>query len=151
MRDRASTLVDRIGAKIRDVVGERCVRLLRRGGAPRFPALLLGGHLHDHGAAGVVVDDSLACRTGLAVDRGPDIAPCAAEAFDDFALGIDLSTHHVTEMYCVSMNSISPSCAPSRPMPDCLVPPNGAEIGRASCRERAEDASDCKLSIERAA
>src|SRR5262249_49444101 len=34
--------------------------------------------------------------------------------------------HHVTEMYCVSKNSIRPSCAPSRPMPDCFMPPNGA-------------------------
>jgi hypothetical protein len=29
-------------------------------------------------------------------------------------------------MYFVSVNSSSPSCAPSRPMPDCLTPPNGA-------------------------
>src|SRR5262245_24454179 len=134
VRDRASTLVDRIGAKICDVVGKRGVRLLRRGRASRFPALLLGGHLHNHGAAGVVVDDSLACRTGLAVDRGSDIAPRAAEAFDDFALGAALSTHHVTEMYCVSMNSISPSCAPSLPMPDCFVPPNGAAGSETSPR-----------------
>ena len=34
--------------------------------------------------------------------------------------------HHVTETYCVSKNSISPSCAPSRPRPDCFMPPNGA-------------------------
>ncbi len=34
--------------------------------------------------------------------------------------------HHVTDTYCVSKNSIKPSCAPSRPMPDCFLPPNGA-------------------------
>ena len=32
--------------------------------------------------------------------------------------------HHSTDTYCVSMNSINPSCAPSRPRPDCLTPPN---------------------------
>src|SRR5262249_45233273 len=35
-------------------------------------------------------------------------------------------TYQLTEMYCVSMNSSMPSCAPSRPTPDCFVPPNGA-------------------------
>src|SRR5436853_380513 len=34
--------------------------------------------------------------------------------------------HQLTETYCVSRNSISPSCAPSRPMPLCFMPPNGA-------------------------
>ena len=32
----------------------------------------------------------------------------------------------IHRMYCVSRNSIRPSCAPSRPMPDCFMPPNGA-------------------------
>src|SRR3974390_3662488 len=45
--------------------------------------------------------------------------------------GISTSTrfplaYQLTETYCVSMNSIMPSCAPSRPRPDCLVPPKGA-------------------------
>ena len=31
-----------------------------------------------------------------------------------------------TDTYCVSKNSIMPSWAPSRPRPDCLMPPNGA-------------------------
>ncbi len=35
-------------------------------------------------------------------------------------------SYQLTEMYCVSRNSFSPSCAPSRPMPDCFMPPNGA-------------------------
>ena len=34
--------------------------------------------------------------------------------------------YQLTDMYCVSVNSISPSWAPSRPMPDCFMPPNGA-------------------------
>lgn len=34
--------------------------------------------------------------------------------------------HHLTEMYWVSRNSIIPSCDPSRPIPDCFMPPNGA-------------------------
>ena len=34
--------------------------------------------------------------------------------------------HQLTEMYCVSVNSIRPSCAPSRPMPLCFMPPKGA-------------------------
>src|SRR5262249_23645713 len=29
-------------------------------------------------------------------------------------------------MYLLSVNSSNPSCPPSRPMPDCLTPPNGA-------------------------
>ena len=41
-------------------------------------------------------------------------------------LAILAARHQVTEMYCVSRNSISPSWAPSRPRPDCFVPPNGA-------------------------
>src|SRR5206468_3897521 len=42
--------------------------------------------------------------------------------------------HHVTETYCVSKNSISPSCAPSRPMPDCFIPPKGAAGSETSPR-----------------
>src|SRR6202007_2668281 len=34
--------------------------------------------------------------------------------------------YQLVAMYLVSVNSRSPSCAPSRPMPDCLTPPNGA-------------------------
>jgi hypothetical protein len=34
--------------------------------------------------------------------------------------------HQLVAMYLVSVNSRSPSCAPSRPMPDCFTPPNGA-------------------------
>lgn len=34
--------------------------------------------------------------------------------------------HQITDTYCVSWNSFMPSCAPSRPRPDCLVPPKGA-------------------------
>src|SRR6185312_9566793 len=34
--------------------------------------------------------------------------------------------HQITDTYCVSWNSFMPSCAPSRPSPDCLVPPKGA-------------------------
>src|SRR6266849_982647 len=34
--------------------------------------------------------------------------------------------YQLTDTYCVSRNSIMPSWAPSRPMPLCLVPPNGA-------------------------
>src|SRR5262249_25692764 len=84
-------------------------------------------------------------RAGLAVDRGADIAPRA----DDLLRGALLRRHRrrsersdgggqqhgrpqvhaayqVTEMYCVSRNSLRPSCAPSRPIPDCFMPPNGA-------------------------
>ena len=35
-------------------------------------------------------------------------------------------SHQLVAMYFVSVNSRSPSCAPSRPMPDCFTPPNGA-------------------------
>ena len=34
--------------------------------------------------------------------------------------------HQSTAMYLVSVNSSSPSWPPSRPIPDCLTPPNGA-------------------------
>ena len=34
--------------------------------------------------------------------------------------------YQLTDTYCVSRNSFMPSCAPSRPRPDCFVPPNGA-------------------------
>src|SRR5664279_5319145 len=34
--------------------------------------------------------------------------------------------YQTTDTYCVSWNSFMPSCAPSRPRPDCLTPPNGA-------------------------
>ena len=40
--------------------------------------------------------------------------------------GMTPRRYQLTEMYCVSRNSFSPSCAPSRPMPDCFMPPNGA-------------------------
>lgn len=33
---------------------------------------------------------------------------------------------HSTEKYCVSQNARTPSRAPSRPMPLCFTPPNGA-------------------------
>jgi hypothetical protein len=32
-----------------------------------------------------------------------------------------------TERYCVSVNSSRPARAPSRPKPDCFIPPNGAD------------------------
>ena len=44
--------------------------------------------------------------------------------------------HQLTETYCVSRNSISPSCAPSRPMPLCFMPPNGAAGSETSPRLR---------------
>ena len=37
-----------------------------------------------------------------------------------------LAAYHVIDTYCVSRNSFIPSCAPSRPRPDCLTPPKGA-------------------------
>ena len=40
--------------------------------------------------------------------------------------GAPLVAYQLAEIYCVSRNSISPSCAPSRPRPDCLAPPKGA-------------------------
>src|SRR5665811_2302512 len=39
---------------------------------------------------------------------------------------IPAAYYQLTDTYCVSRNSFMPSCAPSRPRPDCLVPPNGA-------------------------
>jgi hypothetical protein len=36
------------------------------------------------------------------------------------------SVYQLIDTYWVSRNSIMPSWAPSRPMPLCLVPPNGA-------------------------
>jgi hypothetical protein len=36
------------------------------------------------------------------------------------------SSYQLAEMYWVSMNSSMPSWPPSRPRPDCLVPPKGA-------------------------
>src|SRR4029077_15303440 len=62
----------------------------------------------------------------LAVDRRPDIAPRAEETLGVIAVGLALDAPQVTETYWVSRNSISPSWAPSRPMPDCFMPPNGA-------------------------
>src|SRR5207302_7700748 len=57
------------------------------------------------------------------------------EPLDDLALGDGLAelrhqdvhqAHQLNETYWVSRNSISPSWAPSRPMPLCFMPPNGA-------------------------
>src|SRR5205085_3552252 len=56
----------------------------------------------------------LALSHGLAELRHQDVHASPPDAYQ------------LTEMYCVSMNSKSPSCAPSRPMPDCFMPPNGA-------------------------
>src|SRR3954463_15071516 len=62
---------------------------------------------------------------GLAELRHQDVH--AAPARDAYQL---------TEMYCVSMNSSRPSCAPSRRGPDCFVPPNGAAGSETSPRLR---------------
>ena len=59
------------------------------------------------------------------------------EPLRDFSLGDGLAelrhedihstaAHQFTETYCVSKNSIRPSWPPSRPRPDCFMPPNGA-------------------------
>src|SRR5262249_3891352 len=38
----------------------------------------------------------------------------------------NIRAYQFSETYCVSRNSISPSCGPSRPRPLCFTPPNGA-------------------------
>src|SRR5262249_58319668 len=68
---------------------------------------------------------------GLIVRRQPPLPP---ERAGDAVLVLeseDPSVHvrpgyQSTAMYLVSVNSSSPSCAPSRPSPDCFTPPNGA-------------------------
>ena len=44
--------------------------------------------------------------------------------------------HQATDMYWVSRNSIKPTCAPSRPTPDCFMPPKGAAGSDTSPRLR---------------
>src|SRR5262245_10512940 len=128
MRYRAGALVERPGTEIAD-----------EGGRRRGRDLLPSGHdLHGHMAGPVVDDDAARVRAigaRLAVDHRAEIAPGADQAAGDIAVGIGRA-HHVTEMYCVSRNSISPSCAPSRPMPDCFMPPNGAAGSETSPRLR---------------
>src|SRR5229473_1917044 len=79
MRDRAAALVERIGAEIGDVVGERRFRLVGRRLAARHLELAVGRDLRRHVAARRVEDDTLrvraAARPRLAVDRRADIAP----------------------------------------------------------------------------
>src|SRR5262249_12611482 len=84
----------------------------------------------------VIDDDPLgigaSTRARLAVEHRSHVAPRAEKFLRDLA--VRLHVHHATEMYCVSRNSISPSCAPSRPMPDCFMPPNGAAGSKTSPR-----------------
>src|SRR4029077_19990207 len=130
----AGCLVDRVGAEIGDVIlqgDEGFFRRHRRAGA--F-ALDVGSDLHRHLAVRTVIDHALRVLAAIpvaAVDARADIAPRADQALRG---GLQVSAHHVTEMYCVSRNSSMPSCAPSRPSPLCLVPPNGAAGSETSPR-----------------
>src|ERR1700739_861384 len=125
----AGPLVDRVGAEIGDVVLERDERLVgchHRAGAL---ALDVRGDLHRHLAVRAVIDHTLRIGAAVpvgAVDARADIAPGADQPRPRRLRFAALPAHHVTETYWVSINSIMPSCAPSRPRPDCLVPPNGA-------------------------
>src|SRR6185437_3965235 len=60
-------------------------------------------------------------------ERGsPAAVPGTFESSERVLLETSRAPHHVTETYCVSRNSFMPSCAPSRPRPDCFTPPKGA-------------------------
>src|SRR5262249_47197083 len=119
-------LIDRIGAEVGDVAVDRRPRLLRCRHAAGLAAHHIGCHLHTHVTAWIVVDDPVRPGDRLAIDLGADVAPGAEQAFGPLAIRLVVCAHPVTEMYWVSRNSIRPSCAPSRPRPLCLVPPNGA-------------------------
>src|SRR5262249_25595453 len=103
-------LVDRIGPEIGDVAVDGRLRLLRRRPAARLAAHHIGCHLHAHIAARIVVDDPVRPGDRLAIDLGSDVTPRAEQALGPFSIGLALCAHHVTEMYCVSRNSIRPSC-----------------------------------------
>src|SRR5262249_4854027 len=85
-----------------------------------------GRHLHRH-LVGLDLEQIVA-----RLHRLPD----GLEPRRDLALGhrlaelrhqhVHVAAYQFSETYCVSRNSISPSCAPSRPRPLCFTPPNGA-------------------------
>src|SRR5208282_3180636 len=81
VRDRAGPLVDRIGAEIGDVSGERRLRLLARRLLPSLRYFAVGCDMTRHVAVNIVDDDALgdraAPRPRLAVDGRADMAPCA--------------------------------------------------------------------------
>src|SRR5262245_20389532 len=136
MRHGPGALVDRMGAQIGDAVLDRLACLLGRGLlAGPWPGSV-GRDMDGHVAARVIHDDPFrigaATRARFAIEHRPDVAPRAEEFLRELA--VRLHVHHATEMYCVSRNSISPSCAPSRPMPDCFMPPNGAAGSETSPR-----------------
>src|SRR5580693_6177457 len=126
MDHRAGFFVDSVGAEIGDVILQRDERFFRRHHRAGALALDIGSDLHRHLAVWAVIDHALGVLAAIpvaAVDARADIAPGADQPLRG---RLRLSAHHVTEMYCVSRNSSMPSCAPSRPRPDCFVPPNGA-------------------------
>src|SRR5580700_9170755 len=126
MDHRAGLLVDRVGTEIGDVILQRGEGLVRRHHRTGALALDVGRDLHRHLAVRAVIDHALRILATIpvaAVDARADIAPGADQPLRG---RFRVSVHHVTEMYCVSRNSSMPSCAPSRPRPDCFVPPNGA-------------------------
>src|SRR5262249_12693493 len=98
-------------------------------GAGRFLGFLRRD-MDRHVARQIIDNETLgigpARRIRLAVDSRAHITPRADEAARNVAFGIDWLAHQDTDTYCVSRNSIRPSCAPSRPMPDCFMPPKGA-------------------------
>src|SRR5580692_9478558 len=126
MDHRAGLFVDRVGAEIGDVILQRDERFFRRHHRAGAFALDVGSDLHRHLAVRAIIDHALRILAAIpvaAVDPRADIAPSADQPLRG---GLRFSAHHVTETYCVSRNSSMPSWAPSRPRPDCLVPPNGA-------------------------
>src|ERR1700733_1485730 len=135
MRDGTRLLVDRISAEIGDVVGKRCLCFLGRGVLAGARDFTIWRDMAGHMTVPVVDNDALgiaaAFRSRSAVDGRADITPGTDQTL---SRSLTLCVHHVTEMYCVSRNSIRPSCAPSRPRPDCLTPPNGAAGSETSPR-----------------
>ena len=100
--------------------------------------IAVGRNVHRHVTRRIVDEDSprigAARGARFAVHGHPGVAPGADETLGDVARRPRGVAHQVTEMYWVSKNSINPSCAPSRPMPDCFMPPKGAAGSETSPR-----------------
>ena len=83
------------------------------------------GHLHRY-LVGLDFKQIVAGSIGSPVDLNHCVIFPSATVSPSCGISTSIAAYHASETYWVSMNSISPSCAPSRPMPDCFIPPKGA-------------------------
>src|SRR5271169_1315104 len=89
MRDGPGHLVDRIGAEIGDVIGQRDLGLFGRHHRAGLRAFDVGRDLHRHLAVRAVIDHALRIRAAIpapTVDLRADIAPGTAQLLGDFTL-----------------------------------------------------------------